>query len=39
MYKSNGETNISGNHEFEAMDLGKNSVTTFSLQNLDNDFL
>ena len=34
VYRSDGETHISGNHEFEAMDLGKNSVTTFKLQNL-----
>ena len=31
VYRSQGETNITGNHKFEAMDMGKSSVTNFTL--------
>ena len=30
VYKSDGTTNIKGNHVFKAMDLGQHSVTNFS---------
>ena len=29
--RAKGELNISGKHDFEAMDLGEDSVTTFSM--------
>ena len=34
VYRSQGETNVSGNHKFEAMDMGQTSVTSFKLLNL-----
>ena len=36
IYRSQGESNITGNQKFEVMDLGKTSVTNFTqlLQNL-----
>ena len=30
IYRSQGESNITGEHKFEVMDLGKTSVTNFT---------